>query len=235
MSLPGQYYAKNTTDITLIPDVRAALLYPFDAGLWTQIRIGLAISPTSDADPNASPVAESRTASTFSDWIAIGLKNSDNEDLPGQSANARFAGMLNASTTSVMQLVGGRYSMPLSMGTTIGLTVDKRGVAGTIGDSGTLWSVANLTGNATYCAVLQLQFTVANRGLINQQITMGWNYGVHAVTVGAIRAQLAGFTAINGQFETYNFAGTLPDALFIRWPFLQNRCRIHAVVVEKFS
>lgn len=232
MSLPGQFYAKNTSDITLIPDPRAALSYPFNAGSWTDLRVAFSVSATSESDPNAAPAEEAITVTNYPNWITMGLKDAATTDLPGQSSSSRFCGLLHFNSQSRMNnAIAGSSFMSLASGVWDGTTLTKVNVAGQLG-----WTHANLIGNTNYSEVVLIRFELLNPGTGSQQIRIGWSFGGgHSVSVGGLRAQLASFAPVNGVSDTFTFLGTVPNAVFFRWPFAASRARIHALVVEKFA
>ncbi len=246
----------------LILGSREALIYPFDVGSWSEIRVGYYISLTSASDDNALSTNETSSyAGSFKNSMYWGLKDSGSA-LPTQAAVA-FVGWGQTSTQARTSRIvnhdpvfdGNPYVM-LEVGDNVSLFVQSPsrmisyGTAhvhsqANVGDGQFMITPvpANGTGTAVgYAAYYTEQYIKTNVGGKNT-ISFGTAASLpaeaHNITNLRNRILASSYTTMLTGWATTDqtSAGTNLDlnSLFIYMPFVSNRLRIHAIVIEKVA
>ena len=233
----AQIYAKPTTTGTekcLVLEPSEALLYPFNAGNWTDLRIAFSLSATNAGELNGlylpgSMELELNNPATRA-WC--GLKNSTNNNLPS-SGDTRFIGITNDGAESSFG-----YGYTLGVIDNPYLCIDT-GASFLFGPGPLLWvvvpTVEQCEDTTNYTQVHRMRFQVVNRGAPEQQVIVSAAYynGVeHSVSIPDLRYRLA---AYNESTWTVDYLGELPDAFFFRMPWIESRFRMHALVIERFA
>jgi hypothetical protein len=238
-------YAKTVTDNMLVLGNREGYLRKFDFGTnWNVIRVLAFISGVNNtAGENTASASETVALTTTADRIFFGIKNSDNSNLPG-TADSCFLGA--TTPTGVASECNGS-AFQQSGGTLLaaGGWQDTTLVGGTTGQNlSYAMSYPTVTGSSTYNGWFGLQFTIANRGGTATQtmnILAERSDSVSGTDYSASKLlTLANAAGWAGTSRTLNWYGggvayDIPDAVFIRVPFYNNRCRISAIRVVKVS
>jgi len=97
-------FQKTTSDKCLILDAKEALIYPFDVGNWTEIRMAVGLSLTTAASNNGTAIAENNSFTTASSGFYFGIKNSSNANLPGVTG-AIYAGSVSTADGNAVSFV----------------------------------------------------------------------------------------------------------------------------------
>ena len=238
-------YEKIVGDKVVILEPReAAIRIPLaSANQWTELRIGMFISHTSVAASNAAWTADSFVTSTVYDRTAFGLKNSDNDDLPGV-AGTGFWGYLGPNgvttdfaTTGILRLNNlaqtTAYYVAADGATLNQVTATQPSI--TFGDT------AQAQAATLFAKFFGIRFVISNRGLSTQTVTMQIAQGLSIVTdtsETALRALLVNYAGQDiGTMSAAITANTgaaaydVPDAFFFRSAMLSSRTRLHNVMV----
>jgi hypothetical protein len=237
-------YQKTASDRTLILSPREYFLRPFDFGTdWTEVRVGIFFSGVTSGGDNTQAVSETVAVSSAIDRIAFGIKDSATAALPGQ-AGSLFIGSLTATTrdsesngsdfqgSAIGALAAGAYNGVTLVG---GATGQELGNSMAFGGG-----VANAS---AYCGFYAVQFVIANRGLATQTVT------VRASSTSAVAGTDYSATNLRTYLNAGPWTGTahslawndgaaaypLPDAVYIRMPFYNNRIRISAIRAIRYA
>ena len=246
-------YQIPNADKALIPDPKEALVYPFDAGAWLDLRLGAFISITtlaSNDDQGNASIAESlATAGVPGDRVFMGL--TANNVLLGLSNS----GVTEGSTPSVVEAdpvdttkrwrykgIAGKAIVARD-GITVGGNITQDNAAAIFGPelcknpdptAGT-GGRANLfmlriTRPSSTSLTLTTAYAKTNRS--------GADYADANVfsdnpTIGLIRQNFRSATWTAG-LPAILFA-TVPNELLFYWPFMNSRLRIHSLCIEKFA
>lgn len=231
----SETFQKTASDIALVLGTREALLYPFSAGIWTEIKIGIAVSLTDDVDVNADVGSNSEILTNDpKNNFYLGLK----------SNNLIFPGELGTEFVGFATHQGGRYinRNVLNAG---GASPNIRALRGeTLIDTGgppnnfqPARDDAHLT--VDYVRLYLMRYVVTNRGAANQTIGIADDDGEFSSTptISKLRQELSNWTGSTTEVDWFYGGQALPvpDALFIRWPFFETRLRIHSIVLERTS
>ncbi len=239
----AQIYQKTVSDKTCILAPREFFLRPFDFGSdWTEMRLGVYFSGVTSGADDTTSVAETVVVSTAADNIYFGLKNSDTDDLPGFGTALFLGAMTQAASTS--QITAGS---PNKIRSSAGDFLVGNGYHDTTlvtGSGGTGQSMqfpaASLTSG--YCGFYVVKFVINNLGLSSQtvDISLSTNAGVSGTDYSAAALRLlinnATFsTAYNVAWNTGAAARVIPDAVFIRLPFYNNRIRLSCIRAIRYA
>ena len=239
-------YQKTASDISVILEPReAAFRIPeASANQWTELRLGAFLSLTTAAADNAAIPAESYLSSTVYDRFCFGLKNSSNNTLPGVTGSTAW-GLLgqNAMTNQTFSANGNfRYGNGFAGAGHVGIVND---TTYKVGLGGAAYSISlsanNPTGSSDYALFLGLKFIITNRGTATQQVQIIRASPLTTytdVSETALRSILVNFDSIDESnpeaAKDANDGATawdVPDAVFIRFPMLLSRLRLHNVMV----
>lgn len=236
----AKIYAKpiaTGTDKCLILDPREAIIYPFNIGDWTEARLGFFVSMCHTIGDNTNAVNESVNADNPSNAWAIGLKNNDT-NLP-ISSGAKFWGICPSTVTSI------NVSATNASGAHRTIVADGSTIIGTSASfHGNMYLNPGATLTSGFAYFLGLKFNITNKGLATQ--TVGMQYDSKATTysdtsISALRARLVGFAPDSASgssglaWNTGTEAKAIPDTIFMRFPFANNRIRIHSLLIERFA
>lgn len=248
--------SKTTTDKCIILSTRQALIYPFVAPGWTDLRLGMFLSVTQlGADDGTSGLAETIiTTGIPSDRAWFGFK--ENNDIQPQQAGTHFIGLGSVDgfpDNATNELLASALFSG-APGTDIWAVTSRNCVAQQW--DGTTWVGATGVSNIIQIKLPQNTINAGGyAGLFMMRLTRASGsttitnavYGIVAgaahssiilfsndPNIGAIRAQLANIGAYS-PFGQSNNIGTVPDAIYAYWPFHNSRLRIHAIVLEKFA
>lgn len=239
----------SNNDHTLILDTRASLLQQFKATNWTDLRLTMALSLTSNgANDQQSGLFEILGSSGDNNHAYIGFKSSDGL-LPPSTNFWGFSTEQQALLTSPAQLYdqGGVLWQPGNNNTIVFPALLSNGITkqnNTIGQATGPTFFEGASPATLYASVFCLrmrrndptlaQITTAEVALTNAGGTMNLPSGnVSDTSTGNLRALTAAavFTQILGPF-TFSSA---PDAIYAYWPFNNSKLRIHNYVVEKYA
>lgn len=241
-------------DKTLILDTRASLLQQFKAVNWTDLRLTIALSLTSQsANDQQSGLAETLGSTGDTNHAYIGFKSSDGLLPPSTnfwgvssnqinlpSANAELYDENAGAWWQLGNTNGLNFPALLSNGTTKvnnsnGTATGPRFYEGASPGAlyATVISLRMRRTDPTLSSVATLEALINSVGgpIDNQGI--GLPVFVSDTTVPTLRAITASatFTQLLGPF-TFTSA---PDALYCYWPFNNSRLRIHSYVLEKYA
>lgn len=188
----------------LILENGEALIYPFNIGDWTEMRMSIGFSFTSPSNDNAAITAQSISSSTSpKNSMFIGLFSGNNNSLPF-SNNTSFIGFGNRTGHSVSLTT---TSTPGGFQCYAGLITNSTQAPGSstpvgsmhgfsslnslfninnyssLRDSATYFAVTNgvqntflnTTGSTNFAVIESMQFNINNKGQVGQNIDLRWN------------------------------------------------------------
>jgi hypothetical protein len=102
-----------------------------------------------------------------------------------------------------------------------------------------------ISGETNFSTIQTMRFSVVNKGSLGQSFNLGWNNnGPSSVftdtSISNLKIRNAGIsTSFTGLYYNSNLTSTgspidLPTNLLIYFPFVQNRARIHSILLEKY-
>ncbi len=239
----AQIYQKTVSDKTCILAPREFYLRPFDFGSdWTEMRVGIYFSGVTSGADDTTSVSETVTVSTAADNIYFGLKNSDTDDLPG-FGTALFLGVMTQAASTSQLTAGSPNKIRSSAGDFLVSNGyhDTTLVTGT-GGSGVSMQFPAASGTSAYCGFFVVKFVINNLGLSSQtvDISMSETSSISGTDYSASALRLlinnATFTsAANVVWNTGAAARDIPDAVFIRMPFYNNRIRLSAIRAIRYA
>jgi hypothetical protein len=240
-----------TGEKCLVLGVREALIYPFNVGSWSEIRVGYFYSFTTAESFNAATSQElvTSTQTNYKQAGYWGIKDSGVE-FPtrsgsvfigiGQSPGGGNGESYYLSSLERLQLAnvaGGGNLTLLSIDSSVALS----------GNRGNLpLSHTRYNGSGNYCDYFSQRFTLTVNGLGKTGIFYS-DYSesniVQPYTIPALRTKILGttYTVRQTGYLTSAFNGTtgenvsVPNSLFVYTPYFNNRLRLHSIVVEKIS
>ena len=233
---------------TLVLDSRQALLYPMVFDDWNQIVVGAFFSFTDNSELNhswgSSEVTYQNTFSTTRDMFYFGLKNNSSQ-FPKVSGS-KFLGALTVA--------GARWwsdgdGLPTHFDITEDALTDVS--YGSINDTSILTSTEaeiwtqsqsenaeRFSLTSSFALMIALRFTVNDKGLATQTVSID-RYATTNNTDTSINAlkeliQGSGYTSVaTATFNSGDAALTLPNSLFIHFPWSLVRGRLHSVAAMK--
>ena len=244
--------AGNLKVVTVNTVDQVGILNPRDAyhrrakigSAYLEVRMGMFMTFVPSGNDDAHCVAETIAPAGYLDWFNFGLKDSS-DNAPGK-AGSQFIGhcwsgdavagntnVLTANTAGngVMSNGGGKQLLA----TLNGATVISNGDSGLV-MTFPIWSATNVN------AYWGMRFLVTNLGLANQVVTCkGQQLTTAQVDVSASALRTAIYnTAYTGTERALNwFAGgvalPLPDYVWVRVPFNNNRLRITNIACYKIA
>lgn len=240
-------------DKTLILDTRASYLQQFVAVNWTDLRLTMSLSLTAQsANDQQSGLAELYGTPGDGNHAYIGFKSSDgllppstnfwgiSSNLIGQPATA--AQLYDQGPGSYYQLGNSNgivFSTLLSNGTTklnnnIGTVSGPRFYEGASPATlyATVISLRMRRNDPTLSLVTTLEALLTGGNFNDNQGSVPPTF-VSDTTIPTLRATTAAatFTQLLGPF-TFT---SVPDAIYLFWPFANSRLRLHSVVLEKYA
>jgi hypothetical protein len=240
------------TDKAVVLGNREAIVYPFTCPSWLDLRVGFYLSICSNDESSITGLAETlATLGNPADRPWMGLKQ--NNDIMPNTAGTTFMGFCslsvpdNPSDSKVLSsdLDSGTSNANYWRGVDVGNLNTFRMMNGTssLNGAGPYYihmpqNAGAAGGNAT---LVLMRFTRPSGA--STVITMShWKSGVDQSadylydSVCSLASMRAAFRAatFGAIFAPTDIAGAVPDALFLYWPFLNSRLRVHAVCIEKF-
>jgi hypothetical protein len=198
---------------------------------WLEVRYGMFFTFVPSGNDDAACGAESIVQAGYLDWFTFGLKNSDNAEPPGKFG-AQFLGHAwpgGAGTLAITANSAGGGAMTSSANTQLLAAlngVTKISSADSHSQGYPIWAAGNVN------AFMGVKLTVQNFGLANQTVTPSHcrvETAATDVSSAALRNALFN-TSYNAVAALNWFSGgaalPLPDALWLRAPFNNNRVRI---------
>ena len=226
---------------TLVLGTRNYLFRPFDVGDWTTITIGMFVRAVSaEGDDTLSSTESVPSSATPIELTCIGIKNADNEILPGLSGS-RFIGIGNVdngistcSTTALgMQAHGGEVSVMALSG-----AEPLSGSSGYAAFTTAAWDANPLA--TTYCGFIGLRLTINDKDTTYQSMSASVSTDQNAplpydeINLMSHMASATYAAAGNRTWNDNNTAAlAIPDALFIKLPFSYNRFRFSCIAIVK--
>ena len=248
------------TDKTVILNVRAGVIQPFQAPNWVDLRFGFLLSLTKAAvDDDTTGLAETISGLTLppEDRYWIGIKNSNNEQLP-RTEGTQFIGFSNTFGGSIALDAGDSIlsSSDLGVGTTNAYfwrprnsdsnahtavitdgNVPRARVGGTPGVCAQHFP-QNASGAGGYAVLLQVRVTRQDptSKRVTAQVKIDTNSADTLFTnTPTDDVLLGGLEALPATVRTMGpvTLTAVPDALFLYWPFHNSRLRFHAMGILK--
>lgn len=240
-------YQKTVTDKTCILAPREFYLRPFDFGSdWTELRFGAYFSGVTSGGDDTTSVAETVAISTAADKIFFGLKDSATNDLPG-FGDALFLGATTESGNSSTISIGPPNSFRtavISGGNLAAVGYHETTMVG--GASGqTLSEIMQFpvaSGASAYCGFFVVKFVITDLGLSSQSVAIsaeatatvsGTDYSASALRLLINNATFSAAATI--AWNDGAVARDIPDAVFIRLPFYNNRIRLSAIRAIRYA
>lgn len=233
-------YQKTVSDKTCILAPREFILRPFDFGSWTEMRFGCYFSGVAASGDNTNSAAETVALSSYSDRITFGIKDSATNDLPGYG-DALFLG-------GVTETAGSSYCSGSAFQTLAATRLAAAGFhettlvngSSTLGDA--LQYPASASGATGYCGFFAMKFVITGLGTSAQAVAISLvaTTPIAGATYTAAALQLLLNNATYGSPVTVAWndgaaARTIPDAIFIRLPFYNNRIRLSAIFASRYA
>lgn len=244
-------YQKTGSDVTCTLASRQALYRQLGSAFsgWTDLRIGMFYSFVGLATDDTVGVTESLTISTYADYFTMGL-NVDNVTLPGQSSSSAFIGacgaldQVNANATHTTFAFSGWVEAFTCWGAITG-------AHGGSNFAGGVYANNNMTGGtypdptltSGYCSFHGLRLVINNYGLSTQTITpyttntnsiAGTDYSDANLRTYLQNATWAGSSTGSYAWNTGAAARAIPNYLWLRAAWLNNRLRISNIKVMRF-
>lgn len=239
----AKIYLKSAEN-TLILSPREMFQRAFSfASNWSEIRMGFFWSIISATGDNTQGPGESLTISSVLDNIAIGIKDSATQAIPGQ-VGSFFAGV-GANTSSPA------YINNPPVGIAAGGNVDALNVFGYngvtaiagSGNSTALLCPSDPSPATGYCGFGGVKFVLANRGGATQQFTITI---CRTQTVAGADYSPAALRTLMNTFASpstprtlaWNSGGValpIPDAYCVRLPFFNNRIRLSCIRASQYA
>lgn len=233
-------YQKTASDKTCILAPREFILRPFDFGAWTEMRIGFYYSGIAASGDNTNSASETVALSSYSDRITVGLKDSATNDLPGYGDALFLGGVTQTAASSecngsafhssglgVLGAAGFHETTLVNGSSSLGFGFDYP---------------ASASGATGYCGFAALKFVIADLGLSSQAVTIS---GVTTTPItgtdysaAALQLLINNSTYGSGVSVAWNdgaIARTIPDAIFLRMPFYNNRIRLSAMFASRYA
>jgi hypothetical protein len=229
----AEIYTKGS-EKTRVLAPREGVFRQFDAGEWTELRVGAFFSNVGSAGPNANSTLENYVPSVASDYLLFGLKN-EGQVLPGE-AGSRFIGIRSQDNGSVQSNVStgqqdssGAWRPVTYIDTTTDLGAFP--VMATTAMGG-----GDPTGATGYANFVGIKFTIQDRGLATQTVSVtaqgtsaiaGNDYSAEALRVLLNTTPFSnapGVMTWNDGVSAYD----IPDCIFFRSPLFNNCIRMSA-------
>lgn len=235
------YYDK-LSDITEVQSPREMAYRKFNMGDdWTEIRIGMFASAVASSGPNNLNTSEIYLTPNVVDYAFFGLHNLKTA-YPGE-AGSRSIGVTSVSSTiqSIPSNGIGDASGEWRATSYVDTTRTVNGTSSGTGQ-GNLGN-ANPTGATAYAAFAGIKFTVNNRGLSTQSVTIGMHFD-NAGTAGndyssdalRILMNVNSFAVIGTlAWNDGTVAYDLPDMIALRSPMFNNSFRVSAWRVDRYA
>lgn len=233
-------YQKTVSDKTVILAPREVILRPFDFGLWTEMRFGIYFGGVLASGDNTASAIETVVLSSSADNVSFGIKDSATNDLPG-IAGTLFLG-------AITDQAHGSYCSGAAFECDTIFSLSAAGYAGVTLIGGATAQQVNamtyptVTGASAYNGFFAIKFVITNRGAATQSVAIstvttspiaGTDYSAEALRIDMNNATYGTARAI--AWNTGAAARTLPDAIFIRMPFFNNRIRISAMRAIRYA
>ncbi len=232
-------YQKTASDKTNILAPREYFLRPFDFQDWTEMRFGLFFGGVTAGGDNTQSVSESVAQATVADKITVGLKNSDTNDLPGQAGSLfigamSFGGEADCDNQFYSNVGGSQLSAGAFAGTSL--------IGGSVSNINQLAYPANVALTSAYNGFWAIKFVINNLGLSTQSVTISTNQVTTVAgtdySASALRTLINNAVYAGGATLAWNdgaAARVIPDAVWIRLPFYNNRIRISCMMGVRYA
>jgi hypothetical protein len=235
----------------LVLEPKEALFYPFNFGSdWTTLRLGTVSSFAGVNDPNERFVAETQSTRYPSCNFYYGFVYSPNNNIP-YSENVVFVGI--SSRTGVSDTVSlGSSTINITSSTNKSIVAINSLITGNAFSNSTQMfqgvNIDSATGTGAFASANQLELHINTtsktfRARANMGSVLSANYPSSNTSTNLLRSSMSAFSfssfdTITG-FYTSNFTETgdllpFPDKVLIYSPFIQNRIRIHNLIVERY-
>jgi len=237
-------YQKTVSDKTCILAPREYFIREFDFEDWTEMRFGMFLSAVTSGGDDTINTAETVAISTVADRMTIGLKDAATTILPGV-AGSSFLGVITGTSASSSSFAGSGFgcagspvNAPSAAGYN-GATLIGGTSAQVLGDYVKAQNASSATG---YCGFYGLKFVITNRGLASQSVAIssfsniaiaGADYSASALRT-LINNSIYG-TAASIAWNDGVAAYDIPDALWIRMPFYNNRIRLSSIMGVRYA
>ena len=219
---------------TCILSPREGLMRQFDFGSWTELRLGFFYSIVSSSNNDAAGPTESIVTNNEYDLLALGLKTY-NSYYPRQ-VGCNFVG-ITSQTTGCTKNASNIQTPTGSNHVQCSAYKDATNVSTlSTNDIGGLAFPSDPSVGSNYSAFWGIRYVINNRGLSTQTISIYLSTltPVSDVSVSNLLTRLNAFPVAGTnapRILTFNDgvnAHTVPDAIFLRLPFYNNRLRISA-------
>lgn len=246
----------SSTDKTVILNVRAGVIQPFQAPDWLDLRVGFLLSLTKAAnDDDITGLAEELTGTYLSDRVWIGVKTRDSA-MPGTAGTA-FIGFGGPGAHDPVGGMTKLVSSDIGIGTTnanfwrltntgVGdlyggaMILDGIGSPRATTDGTQQHFAQNAGGAGGYATLLMLRLQRDNNTTRSKIITVTVKTGTHngdvlytnTPTKALLQSNLEAFPSTVQQLGPLTLS-SVPDALYLYWPFHDSRLRIHAAGILK--
>jgi len=234
----------------LILDSREALFYPFDFGTgWTQIRLGTIHSYTNLTD-NGLFTNESITANSSANNFYYGFVYSPNNTLPFTPDTIAFVRASNTGAGITVSLVSNSaLNMVASSAVGERYFASGRQLRGSTAATAVLLvgsTAVNATGSTAFAGSCQCSLNINRIGktysFTDSAAVQLPTFNPGNTSTQNLRGPMAAQTFSNTMTGFYTVDGTaagnllpLPDKAVIYSPFINNRLRIHNIVVERYD
>lgn len=233
-------YPKTVSDKTVILAPREFILRPFDFGAWTEMRFGIYFGGVLASGDNTASAIETVVLSSSADNVAFGLKDSASNLLPGVAGSLFLGAITDQAHASYCS--GGAFDcdtiFSLSAAGYAGVTL----IGGNTANQVNPMSYPTVTGATGYNGFYAAKFVITNLGTATQSVAIstvttspiaGTDYSAEALRIDLNNATYGTPHAI--AWNTGAAARTIPDAVYIRMPFFNNRIRISTMRAIRYA
>lgn len=228
-------------DKCLVLEPKESYFCPFNLGDWNEIRLTAALSYTNVASNNTSWTDEGFTYSSGSAWpngFFMGVATSN--FVPERTGN--FIGIMPdgvTRSTLLFSSLGGIFFGGVNT-YYAGMRSNRDIVAPLAGGVILMSSPLSATGSGAYAGATTIGIKIENRNLPNQSFAVARknNYEISDVSIEKLKTYSTAI--VNGDYSTGIFSKNstpfeIPSGVYIYSPFVDNKIRIHSLVIEKYA
>lgn len=252
-------FQKTSSDNCIILAPRESLVYPFNLGNWSEIRLGGFFSYTSASGDNGTGISESFSSNGGLTNLFFGIKDSG-ASVPFSSGTT-FIGMTNNPSTTNKTSLSNLYNPPFgsvayitsaqsSDGNpipTVSIVSGSNIVGSANGSAGSpsiavmhSSGVGGVTGSSSYAMFNGLQiFYDRTRNAVSGRLFQDNSYanGTSDVSITNLQSKLLSMPNVGNFVATgvWDFNTPIPNALYLYNPFLSNRIRLHSLLVDRYA
>lgn len=256
-------FEKTASDKCLILEPKESLVYPFDLGDWSEIRVGIFLSSCGLSSNNSSSSSETINDNTSNRNIYFGLCTSGSSQYRVLESGVNFIGTAAApGSANVSRILFRDSDITNAWGTSLtafsSISNDyqarKNGSINSIDESDSqsisrflMSSFSNRTSSSLYASYYGIKYTLINKGQNTQyfNMTSSSQYDITDCSISNLSnymTTMPNSMSVTGhrwlEPLTNSSTGTplsLPSIFYFYPPFLNNKIIIHALLIEKYA